>query len=467
MLNLPRGFDQSNALTLKNFSKIKHHAKSLQIEYKQSGRMSKLIDIRNSFAEYLGFKDWEEYERVFKELQKNLPNTPTTDELLKKEQLSNLVDANRKSLAHWGIEYSIFEPTRVALTKGIIDATHPVRDLFSIENFHSYYEQSQGPDFKVVKPAKMISNNEIEATTISMYRPVSKDGDPRMWISGLPRFADPWSQIGIIIDDDTACIIDLGVENLEVSYEKNDTIGQFLAAHLAKKNSVSNELLAKLKQLASQPIKAVTKGDTAIGMSIEAALGIPPNSSKQPDYQGIELKASRTPKNRTNLFAQVPIWSISNLKSSKEILEKYGYPGKYKLQLNCTVSAKVFNSQGLTFKYDPETDILTEADITGFEAVKWTGDILRNRLLEKHAETFWIQADSKIIDGVEYFTIKSVTHTKSPLKSQLMLLIEDGTITMDHLIKLDGSSVTEKGPLFKINKKHLPLLFPDPVTHQF
>ncbi|MDC2888703.1 MvaI/BcnI family restriction endonuclease [Psychrosphaera algicola] len=92
---------------------------------------------------------------------------------------------------------------------------------------------------------------------------------------------------------------------------------------------------------------------------------------------------------------------------------------------------------------------------------------MRNRLREKHAETFWIEAESTIVDGVEHFQLKNVIHTKKPLASQLMELLESGIVTMDHLIKRNGKNnrVSEKGPLFKIDKKNLNLLFPDPVKY--
>ncbi|MEI8623485.1 MvaI/BcnI family restriction endonuclease [Pseudoalteromonas sp. B137] len=92
---------------------------------------------------------------------------------------------------------------------------------------------------------------------------------------------------------------------------------------------------------------------------------------------------------------------------------------------------------------------------------------MRGRLKEKHAETFWVGAESVVVDGVEHFHLKSVTHTKAPLLSQLMPLLQSGVITMDHLIKRSGKTnkVSEKGPLFKINKRDLDLLFPEPKTY--
>ena len=82
-------------------------------------------------------------------------------------------------------------------------------------------------------------------------------------------------------------------------------------------------------------------------------------------------------------------------------------------------------------------------------------------MLEKHNETFWIAADSKIIDGKEYFQYKKVEHTKKPIVSQFDILLEQGIITLDHLIKRTKTGgAAEKGPIFKIKPNSLDLLFP-------
>ena len=82
-------------------------------------------------------------------------------------------------------------------------------------------------------------------------------------------------------------------------------------------------------------------------------------------------------------------------------------------------------------------------------------------MLEKHNETFWIAAESSREDGVEYLHYTKVEHTRKPIVSQFDLLLEQGIITMDHLIKrtLAGKTV-EKGPLFKIKPNNVGLLFP-------
>ena len=89
-----------------------------------------------------------------------------------------------------------------------------------------------------------------------------------------------------------------------------------------------------------------------------------------------------------------------------------------------------------------------------------------NRLLEKHSETFWIAADSVQIDGKEHFQYKKVEHTKKPIVSQFDILIDQGVITLDHLIKRKPTgSVVEKGPIFKIKPNALGLLFPPSNIH--
>ena len=220
-----------------------------------------------------------------------------------------------------------------------------------------------------------------------------------------------------------------------------------------------------LRKLAQKPIPSTTSGSTAIGMSIEAALGIPPNSSKAPDYKGIELKSARNNKNRSTLFAQVADWNLSKCKSSAEILDNYGYQREEDFRLYCTVSTKQANSQGLKFIYDEGNDVLQECHSDGQQVAAWPGNLLRGRLLEKHRETFWIQADSIDIGGKEHFILKSVVHTRSPMLSQLMPLIASGVVTMDHLIKRKDGRVQEKGPLFKLHKDALKLLFPTPQRH--
>ncbi|OCH58395.1 hypothetical protein A6D98_17185 [Aliivibrio fischeri] len=467
-------------------NRIKQRAKKLKKELNISH--SEALD--QISAEY-GFSSWLQLQEKLKKNKQTKIPTPapslkfiedndvemTSDDykLVDQERtvdlpipIKHLISDNQKQLINIGVEYSLFEPTVTGLKKSILDATHTVRVHFELENFHFYWEQKQGPDYKVIKDAYFLTDTSITKSKLSLYRPITKQGDPRMWFRKLPEFCLPGDQIAIIINHDIAYLLNISKINIKRSLNNEHShIEKFLTEYKKQSNSVAEELLHKLKKLAQTPFAAMRKGDTAIGYTLEAKLGIDANSSKQPDYYGIEIKSGRGVKTRTTLFAQVADWNISPCKRSAEILNKYGYERDNDFKLYCTVSTQKENPQGLSFIYDQTKDELQEwHNKTDLVAI-WPGDLLRSRLKEKHSETFWVEAKSEIINGIEHFHLLSVTHTKSPIVSQLLPLINSGVITMDHLIKKSGktNSVSEKGPLFKINKRDLELLFPTPIKY--
>jgi|GEM_PF-137896 len=486
-----------------SLSRFKQKAKSIKKEYGIS--QTEALDLA---SKKYGFNNWAEYNQYHIDLElaaKKIPE-PTANfvedgdiemseddyDIYENERSQDLdietkrrVEENQKQLAKLGIEYSIFEPTATGLKKSILDAIHPVRLHFEQENYHFYWEQGQGPEHKVVTDAVLLTPEKAIKSKVSLYRPTTKKGDPRMWFRKLSELAEAGDQVAIIINNQVPHLINLsknslseltdsdinfaGVEEPSPSYEHSSStpIKDFFKSYLASHSEISNELLDKLKELAKKPFKAQRVGDTAIGYTLEALLGIEANSSKQPDYKGIELKAGRGQKTRTTLFAQVADWKSSPCKRSADILNRYGYEREDDFKLYCTISTQRENTQGLSFIYDKEKDELQEWYKNDELVAVWPGDLLRQRLKEKHAETFWVEAISESIDGEEHFELISVTHTKSPLVNQLLPLIESGVITMDHLIKRSGKTnkVSEKGPLFKMNKRDLALLFPAPVTY--
>ncbi|PJE78273.1 hypothetical protein CI610_02796 [invertebrate metagenome] len=465
-------------------NRLKQRAKRLSKETRR-----KQTVILEEIARDAGFPNWKAIkaaEKKYKRLDTPLPNpsmnfTHDQDVEMSKEDIENvkkdlarritaekklLLARNQEFLVKKGVEHSVFEPTATGLEKSILDATLPVRVHFKSKGFHDYGTQGKGTGHKVITEATLLEPDKTSPSRMSIYRPETKDGDPRMWFRGLKNFAEPGDQVAIIILQGKTYLLNLSQIMLEEIDNSGNAIDSFLDRYINAESKVSAELLTKLKALAKHPIRALGKGDTAIGMAIEDALGVPPNSSKKPDYKGIELKSGRGSKNRTTLFAQVPNWKKSECKSSHVILKKYGYERDTDFRLYCTISTRKSNSQGLFFECDKD-DHLYEKHKDGENVAVWDGEKLRERLLEKHPETFWIQAKSVILDGVEHFYLQSVIHTRAPMLSQLMPLIERGVITMDHLIKQkEGQKgASEKGPLFKINKRDLPLLFPSPKHH--
>jgi hypothetical protein len=375
------------------------------------------------------------------------------------------------------VEVTLIEPTETGLKKSIMDATSPVRRFLRDANIHDYDCQKQGPEHKILVPSFLMSEGLIIPSLASLYRPVTKKGDPRIWFKGLPAYSSANDILALIIYQGQIYAINISQIPLEKVIEETKTgpIWDLVNEISHKANSIADELLEKLKVIARRgPIPSVTveNADTAIGRTLETHLGIKINSRKEPDYKGIELKSFRRKENgrenRKTLFAQVANWEVSKFKSSKEILEHFGYTRGEDFKLYCTISTQTRNSQGLQFKLDTEAEHLIEnsdkKEIGDFAV--WLMDDLRNRLLEKHNETFWIAADSRKDGTTEHFQFTKVLHTRKPIVSQFDILVEQGVITMDHLIKRNSAGrVSEKGPLFKIESNSLEMLFPPSETH--
>lgn len=235
----------------------------------------------------------------------------------------------------------------------------------------------------------------------------------------------------------------------------------------------SDGLLKVLRELSNKgPVPAVGHGDTSVGTTLLAQLGLNLSSASKAMLHGFVLSARRGTKakdvNRVNLFAKVADWQISCLKSSKEILNTYGYGLDDEHRLNCTVSARQPNGQGLYFEVDRENQLLQEkhraSDGRSSDVVAWKLSILKERLLASHPATAWIVAIPSERDGVDHFHFRYVTFTERPRVEDLPDLLAIGTVTMDHLISHVDGKVVEKGPLFKIHPKNVDALFPKSHT---
>lgn len=363
------------------------------------------------------------------------------------------------------VSFALIEPTETGLQKSIMDATASVRHFLQEHHIHDYLLQQQGPEHKVVVATNMYTVEKVLQSKASLYRPRTKKGDPRIWFSGLGQYAAPNDILAIVYFDAMLHVVNLTqlpiAELLAASL--HNPLQELLHAIRNAESGIARELLAMLQKIAHVgPVPSVVYADTSVGRTLETVLGIAINSSKQPDYKGIELKAFRGNRtNRKNLFAQVPDWSLSNLKSSAAILDTFGYQRGRDYKLYCTVSATTRNSQGLSLRVDAEQLIEQSDNPTIGDVVVWSFEVLHKRLREKHRETFWIEATTTVVDGREYFHYTHVEHTKKPIVSQFNVLLQQGMITVDHLIKRgeDGKAV-EKGPLFKIKQQGLHLLFP-------
>jgi hypothetical protein len=170
-----------------------------------------------------------------------------------------------------------------------------------------------------------------------------------------------------------------------------------------------------------------------------------------------------------NLFSQVPNWRHSSSKPARTVLSEHGYRVDGRKQLYCTVGATAPNSQDLALSLDLNDEILSVVfrAQTDTPLMVWEMSRLRERLEEKHPESFWVKAESKLIGGVEHFHYHTVVHTVKPLIGNFTQAIADGIITLDLTMSEKGiKGVRDHGYLFKIWPEDLTAIFPVPKVHQ-
>ena len=391
-------------------------------------------------------------------------------------QLNTFEENNLKKLVSLNIDYSLIQPTSTALEKGIMDATFPVRKFFRDKKYHDYDLQNTGAkENGVVNEITIFygANNFVQ-TKCSMYRPKAKGngGDPRIWFYGMHKHVNPDDILALIVIQGKLFVFNISQINfLEAIKDKSDNYLSDLLLTISEESMVIvNELLRKLREIANQGfVKSLVNADTGVGRTLETLLGIEMNSSKSPDYKGIELKSFREKKGtRKGLFAKTPNWELSKFKSRTEILDEFGYWEKGIFRLYNTIRGTGRNAQGLILEIRPENDWLVEnSDKPSVgDFLVWELEVLRKSLLKKHKETFWISTETKIINNEEFFKYKLVEHTKNPRVDQFEMLIETGAITLDYPIKRNpDGKVIDKGANFKLKANSLDLLFPPSDTY--
>jgi hypothetical protein len=384
----------------------------------------------------------------------------------------------QKLFSELGLDVAFLVPTPNGYQKSIMDATLPLRVLLAENKVHDYLLQKQGQENKASIPAFFIYENDSSNTVASLYRPETKNGDPRIWFKDLRSYCEPQNLLAILTDGEKIFVVNLSNNNIWQSLVTRGYVFDVLSNLAYSISIAAAELRDKIEKIHHMGyLPSVTRGDTGVGMTLEHYLGITPNALKTPDYKGIEIKASRKKVNptRVNLFSQVPDWSGSNIKSANELLQNYGYERNGRLQLYCTVRSNIANPQGLLFKIDNSKDTLHNlAAVTKegsglliHQVVQWDLSLLRKRLLEKHNATFWVKAKSRVCEGKEEFLYESVIYTREPSVVSFIDLIDCGKITMDYTLSDLGNRVRDHGYLFKIFPNDIPLLFPPPIEYCF
>ena len=382
--------------------------------------------------------------------------------------------------ANVGVSVAFLVPTPTGYEKSIMDAIGSVRALLKDENIHDYEAQHQGPEAKQMWPSYFVTGNGLVETEASLYRPVTKKGDPRIWFKNLRHFCNPCNLLALFVYERKIYVLNLSSEEVRASLSDRGFVFDLLQQIKYSHQSIAIELLHKIKVIHDSGfIPSVTMGDPGVGDTLEHALGIARNNSKSPDYKGIELKTTRLTRHgsgraetRSTLFTRVP----DNGLTYREIVETYGKwqiprgATEARLQLYETFSTQRINAYGLGLEVNSASDKLemlyAQDDKLGRFVSSWKMENLRSTLLLKHHETFWVKAVSEDRNGREFFRYDKILHTKQPNASLLAPLLDIGKITLDLAahFKSDGKW-RDHGMLFKMKPTEIALLLGEPVEY--
>lgn len=381
--------------------------------------------------------------------------------------------------ANTGVSVAFLVPTPTGYGKSIMDATAPVRELFKESGLHDYELQGQGQESKVVIESFFVYHDRLEESFASLYRPVTKKGDPRIWFKDLKRYCSPCNLLALLIIEKRIYVLNLSNPSIASSLQSKGFVFDILREAAHKDRLIADELLCRIREIHSLGfIPSITPGDPGVGDTLEHALGIERNNSRSPDYKGIELKATRLTRNgssrqttRSTLFTKVPDVGMTY----REIVDNYGKVqiprGETiaRLQLYETFRVSRPNAYNLVLDVDANKDQLRmlHQELTSRKFVSaWYMNTLKQALLLKHHETFWVKALSEDRNGREFFRYDKILHTKNPNTSLLAPLFEADKITVDLAAhyKPDGKW-RDHGVLFKMMPDDLPLLLGTPIEY--
>lgn len=360
-------------------------------------------------------------------------------------------------------EFVLIRMTPTMLKKSIIDASEPFRMLLKENLSIDYKIMPQGRQGGLTKEVEILIDENFTTRKISYYRPETKKGDPRFWISLLNKVVTTFDLLLLTVWEGKLYAIPLKGDIADFKNRIN-TIFKVDSNQLP---AVVLELQQKTKDIFNQGwIKTLRGGDTGVGYTFESLLGIEANSSKAPDYKGIELKCSR--QNNTTLqtlFAKTPNYAeLVNNRTS--LVKDYGYwdDENKRYALYVTINAIQENSKGWKIVLDSEKEKLFISK-EGKKIVFYDYITLRESLADKHKQTIFIKAlsdnrNSKN-DPDEIFLYESAIYCENSSFISFISLIEEGKISLDFAIHHDPQTgkTRDHGFLWRIGKQYIPMLF--------
>jgi len=361
--------------------------------------------------------------------------------------------------------------TATMLEKSIIDAHDALRTQLAAHGVVEYQAIGQGGENKVSIDIPLLHSDGVDERKVTFYRPNTKSGDPRTWIYGLKRNAAAGDLLLFLFDRDAAP----GSSGLVGLMVLGDDVDALLrdADQLLRRRSttavdrslagVAERIRRQLAPLRETWIRTKRPGDTGIGYTLEELLGIPANTFKGADVDGVELKAYRrgaaTGQGKlVSLFSKTPNWVHPD--KGLGLIERYGYydEKRDRQALYCTVNATP-NSLGLGLDIAPDAqrmNVVRGADLACYYHLR----TLEARLAEKHTATLFIQASRRGVGRAEEFRFDGLVYCRNASIGNFLDLVAADQLGVDFTlhIKANGKA-RDHGYLWRVREPKIAELF--------
>lgn len=365
-------------------------------------------------------------------------------------------------LERFRFEFVSVRLTDTMLDKSIIDARGPLQTLLRRTGLVDYASIGQGQDHKLAFRLPAVIRGVLQPRLTTFYRPLSKKGDPRVWVERLAAEADGGSLLLFAFSDDRVFVVvlDSPIERIA------DAVAEVIPQRFEERGELERSvgfLMERLAGIEGQWVRTMRAGPTGVGFTLESLLDIAANASPLADLGDVELKAYRRgarsgPGKLISLFAKTPEWVRGIDRNT--IVHEYGYVDSEtgRKQLYCTITSKP-NTLGWRLVIEP--DLERVALLVNSERVAtYSLRVLEKRLLEKHPATLFIQVSTRGAGPEEEFKYEDVVLCRQPSLANFMDLIADDAVGLDLTLSVrpDGST-RDHGFLWRIRESRLADLY--------
>lgn len=196
-------------------------------------------------------------------------------------------------------------------------------------------------------------------------------------------------------------------------------------------------------------VKSNRKNNTGVGKTFEDYVGVVENNIDEPDLYGYEIKSHRAESlSYVTLFTKSPSYP----KGANSILrDKFGsnYNDKPLKELHTSIFANSYNSYDnrLSFKLinDRENEKiyigvfnLNDKELIDC-SVYYSYNDIRNVLIQKLKDLFYVSAERKYDDNIEYFYFHKAEIYSEPSFEKFLQMLDNGDIMYDIRIGSYGS----------------------------